>query len=170
MQAGRSVSLSLRLGQHLLKVGVSCRVVLGHGLNHLPVPGALARVAFAVAAGNACRCCRGCHRVDRQAPSAQQNLPWPRLLQALVNFLSRREGGLALSLQVIDRKPKLVVDGRFWKPIIRPTSGAVETENSLINNELCSFRQQVASGHRSRKEVEKEVLTAACNAVEFASR
>jgi hypothetical protein len=64
---------------------------------------------------------------------------------------------------------KIGVDGRFWKPIIRPTSGAVETENSLINNELCSFRQQVASGHR-RKEVEKEVLTAACNAVEFASR
>ena len=73
-------------------------------------------------------------------------------------------------LQVIDRKPKSVVDGRFWKPIIRPTSGAVETENSLINNELRSFRQQVASGHRSRKEVEKEVLTAASNAVEFASR
>jgi len=40
----------------------------------------------------------------------------------------------------------------------------------LINNELRSFRQQVASGHRSRKEVEKEVLTAASNAVEFASR
>jgi hypothetical protein len=54
--------------------------------------------------------------------------------------------------------------------IIRPTSGAVETENSLINKELRSFRQQVASGHRSAKEVEKEVLTAASNAVEFASR
>ncbi|WP_281910746.1 hypothetical protein, partial [Pseudomonas lactis] len=62
------------------------------------------------------------------------------------------------------------VDGRFWKPIIRPTSGAVETENSLVNNELRSSRQQVASVHRSQKEVEKEVLTAACNAVEFASR
>jgi hypothetical protein len=54
--------------------------------------------------------------------------------------------------------------------IIRPTSGAVETENSLENKELRSFRQRVASGHRSQKEVEKEVLTAACNAVEFASR
>jgi hypothetical protein len=62
------------------------------------------------------------------------------------------------------------VDGRFHASIIRPTSGAVETENSLIFNELCSFRQQVASVHRSQKEVEKEVLTAARNAVEFASR
>ena len=65
---------------------------------------------------------------------------------------------------------KIVVDGRFQKSIIRPTSGAVETENSLVNNELSKFRQQVASVHRSQKEVEKEVLTAACNAVEFASR
>jgi len=63
-----------------------------------------------------------------------------------------------------------MLDGRFWRPIIRPTSGAVETENSLENKELRKFRQQVASGHRRRKEVEKEVLTAACNAVEFASR
>ncbi|MGF6521602.1 hypothetical protein, partial [Pseudomonas laurylsulfatiphila] len=60
-------------------------------------------------------------------------------------------------MQVIDRKPESVLDGRFWKPIIRPTSGAVETENSLVNKELRSFRQQVASGHRSAKEVEKEV-------------
>jgi len=69
-----------------------------------------------------------------------------------------------------DRIVKIGVDGRFWKSIIRPTSGAVETENSLINKELRSFRQQVASGHRGAKEVEKEVLTAASNAVEFASR
>ncbi|WP_232776867.1 hypothetical protein, partial [Comamonas testosteroni] len=67
-------------------------------------------------------------------------------------------------------KPNNWVDGRFWKPIIRPTSGAVETENSLVNKELRSSREQVASVHRSQKEVEKEVLTAACNAVEFASR
>ena len=65
---------------------------------------------------------------------------------------------------------KIGVDGRSHVSIIRPTSGAVETENSLVNNELRSFRQQVASVHRSRKGVEKEVLTAACNAVEFASR
>ena len=71
---------------------------------------------------------------------------------------------------MFDRKPELKVDGRFWRPIIRPTSGAVETENSLVNNELCRFRQLVASVHRSPQEVEKEVLTAACNAVEFASR
>jgi hypothetical protein len=69
-----------------------------------------------------------------------------------------------------DRKAKLRVDGRFQMSIIRPTSGAVETENSLRFNELCRFRQQAASVHRSQKEVEKEVLTAACNAVEFASR
>ena len=92
-------------------------------------------------------------------------------------------------LQVIDRKAKSGVDGRFWKSIIRPTSGAVETENSLVNKELRSFRQRVASGHRSPEGVdqaglfglidgsifsvesgEKEVLTAASNAVEFASR
>jgi hypothetical protein len=69
-----------------------------------------------------------------------------------------------------DRKTKSVLDGRSEVSIIRPTSGAVETENSLVNNELRSFRQQVASGHRSQRGVEKEVLTAACNAVEFASR
>jgi hypothetical protein len=54
--------------------------------------------------------------------------------------------------------------------IIRPTSGAVETENFFVNKELRSFRQQVASVYRSAREVEKEVLTAASNAVEFASR
>ena len=82
-----------------------------------------------------------------------------------------------------------MLDGRFCMSIIRPTSGAVETENSLVNNELRSFRQQVASVHRSLEGVEraglcgafndsifsvesggKEVLTAASNAVEFASR
>ena len=91
--------------------------------------------------------------------------------------------------KVIDRKPKSKLDGRSQVSIIRPTSGAVETENSLVNNELCSFRQRVASGHRSPEGVErvvlfgsfdgsifsvesgeKEVLTAAINAVEFASR
>jgi hypothetical protein len=89
----------------------------------------------------------------------------------------------------IDRKAELRVDGRFWKSIIRPTSGAVETENSLLNKELCRFRQRAASDHRGPEGVdgavlfgsingsifsvesgEKEVLTAACNAVEFASR
>ncbi len=73
-------------------------------------------------------------------------------------------------LTYYDRNMKKGIDGRFQMSIIRPTSGAVETENSLVNNELCRFRQQVASVHRSQKEVEKEVLTAACNAVEFASR
>jgi hypothetical protein len=82
-----------------------------------------------------------------------------------------REIGLFSAFaQLIDRKAKSEVDGRSQTSIIRPTSGAVETENSLVNNELCSFRQQVASGHRGAKGVEKEVLTAASNAVEFASR
>jgi hypothetical protein len=79
-------------------------------------------------------------------------------------------GRFLADLQVIERKAKLTVDGRFQMSIIRPTSGAVETENSLRFKELCRFRQQVASVRRSQKEVEKEVLTAACNAVEFASR
>ena len=79
-------------------------------------------------------------------------------------------GRFLTNLQVIERKAKLTVDGRFQMSIIRPTSGAVETENSLRFNELCRFRQWVASVHRSRKEVEKEVLTTASNAVEFASR
>ena len=84
---------------------------------------------------------------------------------------------------------KLGVDGRFWKSIIRPTSGAVETENSLVNKELRSFRQWLrfssskpegvdgavllGSMNGSIDSVEsgvKEVLTAASNAVEFASR
>ena len=88
-----------------------------------------------------------------------------------------------------DRKTKLSVDGRFWKSIIRPTSGAVETENSLINKELRSFRQWLRFSSSKPEGVEravlfgsfdgsivsvesgeKEVLTAASNAVEFASR
>ena len=92
-------------------------------------------------------------------------------------------------MQVIDRKDKLGVDGRFWKSIIRPTSGAVETENSLRFNELHGFRQRsrfssskpegvgsAVSFRRINDSIfsvesgEKEVLTAACNAVEFASR
>ena len=81
------------------------------------------------------------------------------------------------------------VDGRFWKSIIRPTSGAVETENSLVNKELRGFRQRLRFSSSKPEGVgkavcfrlidgsiisvesgEKEVLTAACNAVEFASR
>jgi len=92
--------------------------------------------------------------------------------QYIAQMLTRSylySGSIGFSRFLIE-KPNNWVDGRFWKPIIRPTSGAVETENSLVNNELRSSRQQVASVHRSQKEVEKEVLTAACNAVEFASR
>ena len=88
-----------------------------------------------------------------------------------------------------DRNVKLEVDGRSWTSIIRPTSGAVETENSLVNNELRSFRQRLRFSSSKPEGVgkagccrlidgsilsvesgEKEVLTAATNAVEFASR
>ena len=98
-------------------------------------------------------------------------------------------GRFLIDLQVIERKAKLTVDGRFWRPIIRPTSGAVETENSLVNKELRSFRQRLRFSSSKPEGVdkavcfrlvdgsifsvesgEKEVLTAASNAVEFASR
>ncbi len=88
-----------------------------------------------------------------------------------------------------DGNVKIGVDGRFWTSIIRPTSGAVETENSLVNKELRSFRQRLRFSSSKPEGVEravlfgsfngsifsvesgeKEVLTAASNAVEFASR
>ncbi|WP_236487322.1 hypothetical protein, partial [Pseudomonas sp. PA-3-6H] len=77
--------------------------------------------------------------------------------QYIAQMLTRSylySGSIGFSRFLIE-KPNNWVDGRFWKPIIRPTSGAVETENSLVNNELRSSRQQVASVHRSQKEVEK---------------
>ena len=40
---------------------------------------------------------------------------------------------------VYDRNVKLRLDSEFQRPIIRPTSGAVETENSLSFNELDGF-------------------------------
>ncbi|WP_456026479.1 hypothetical protein, partial [Pseudomonas capeferrum] len=55
------------------------------------------------------------------------------------------------------------VDGRFWKSIIRPTSGAVETENSLVNKELRDIRQRVASVHRSPEGVGRAVLFGSIN-------
>jgi hypothetical protein len=58
-------------------------------------------------------------------------------------------------LQVIDRKAESVVDGRFCRPIIRPTSGAVETENSLVNKELRSFRQQVLQLIEAKRKLKK---------------
>ncbi|WP_222934751.1 hypothetical protein, partial [Pseudomonas proteolytica] len=54
----------------------------------------------------------------------------------------------AKGFEYFDRKTKLTVDGELYLSIIRPTSGAVETENSLVNNELCEIRQQVASVYR----------------------
>jgi hypothetical protein len=92
-------------------------------------------------------------------------------------------------LGLYDRNVKLGVDGRFCTSIIRPTSGAVETENSLVNKELRSFRQRLHFSSSKLEGVErvvlfssfdgsivsvesgeKQVLTAASNAVEFASR
>ena len=58
---------------------------------------------------------------------------------------------------LFDRKMKKGVDGRFWKSIIRPTSGAVETENSLVINELSGVSGEV--GFRSsRSEAVKKVV------------
>ncbi len=48
-----------------------------------------------------------------------------------------------------------MVDGRFWRPIIRPTSGAAETENSLVNNELRSFDGQVLQFIEARRKLKK---------------
>ncbi|MFJ7111470.1 hypothetical protein ACIQU2_28440, partial [Pseudomonas sp. NPDC098740] len=57
----------------------------------------------------------------------------------LLSYIEKGNRLFSGVLQVFDRKAQLRVDGRFWKSIIRPTSGAVETENSLVNNELRSF-------------------------------
>ncbi|WP_207254711.1 MULTISPECIES: hypothetical protein, partial [unclassified Pseudomonas] len=60
--------------------------------------------------------------------------------QYIAQMLTRSylySGSIGFSRFLIE-KPNNWVDGRFWKPIIRPTSGAVETENSLVNNELRS--------------------------------
>jgi hypothetical protein len=63
--------------------------------------------------------------------------------------------GIFSRFALFDRKTKSVLDGRFWKPIIRPTSGAVETENSLVNNELRSFRQQVLQFIEAERKLKK---------------
>jgi hypothetical protein len=71
--------------------------------------------------------------------------------------LSYIEGdGLILRvLQAIDRKLKSMLDGRSQVSIIRPTSGAVETENSLLINELRSFRQQVLQFIEAKRKLKK---------------
>ncbi|MCU1719754.1 hypothetical protein, partial [Pseudomonas sp. 5P_5.1_Bac1] len=61
------------------------------------------------------------------------------------------------------------LDAPFYLSIIRPTSGAVETENSLRFNEL-EVSGSVGSVSVSTESGEKRQLTAGCNAVEFASR
>ncbi len=54
-----------------------------------------------------------------------------------------------------DRFMKIGVDGRSQVSIIRPTSGAVETENSLLNNELRSFDGQVLQFIEARRKLKK---------------
>ena len=61
------------------------------------------------------------------------------------------------SFELIHRKFKLKVDGRFYRPIIRPTSGAVETENSFRFNELPSFRQRLRFSSSKPEAVDKAV-------------
>jgi hypothetical protein len=56
---------------------------------------------------------------------------------------------------LFDRNSKSVVDGRFQKPIIRPTSGAVETENSLVNKELRSFDSDLLQFIEAGRELKK---------------
>jgi hypothetical protein len=48
-----------------------------------------------------------------------------------------------------------VVDGRFQVSIIRPTSGAVETENSLVNKELRSFGSGLLQFIEAERELKK---------------
>jgi hypothetical protein len=54
-----------------------------------------------------------------------------------------------------DRIVKIAVDGRFQVSIIRPTSGAVETENSLVNNELRSFDSGLLQFIEAERELKK---------------
>ena len=67
------------------------------------------------------------------------------------------EAPLEGSFELIHRKCKLSVDGRFYRSIIRPTSGAVETENSLRFNELRSFRQRLRFSSSKPEAVGKAV-------------
>ncbi|WP_211322899.1 hypothetical protein, partial [Pseudomonas palleroniana] len=65
--------------------------------------------------------------------------------------------------QLFDRKEELMVDGELYLSIIRPTSGAVETKNSLVNKKLRRFRQRIASVHRSPEGVGRAVLFGSIN-------
>jgi len=51
-----------------------------------------------------------------------------------------------------DRKVKISVDGKFCGSIIRPTSGAVETEKPLRFNELQRFLRSRQEGRFSSSE------------------
>ena len=64
---------------------------------------------------------------------------------------------------------KITVDGRIQRPIMRPTSGADLTENSLQINELSSLKGVGSFAFRSEGGARLE-LTAIQVAVEFASR
>ena len=48
-----------------------------------------------------------------------------------------------------------MVDGKSQVSIIRPTSGAVETENSLVNKELRSFDSDLLQFIEAGRELKK---------------
>ena len=67
-------------------------------------------------------------------------------------------------------KRELGVDGLSNLSIIRTSSGADRTKNSLIINELDGSVGSEGVSMRLIESGEKRQLTAGCNAVEFASR
>ncbi len=60
-----------------------------------------------------------------------------RKLLRLCNIV--RNLGRHIGVELFTTKANTGLDSEFQRPIIRPTSGAVETENSLSFNELDGF-------------------------------
>jgi hypothetical protein len=69
-----------------------------------------------------------------------------------------------------DNLVKLRVDGLSDLSIIRTSSGAGRTKNSLLINELDDSVGEEEASMKLIEGGEKRQLTAGCNAVEFASR
>ncbi len=74
------------------------------------------------------------------------------------------------AMYVFHEKFKLTVDAVLNLSIIRTSSGADRTKNSLIINELDGEVGEEEVSMRLIGSGEKRWLTAGCNAVEFASR
>ncbi len=72
--------------------------------------------------------------------------------------------------QKFQQKRELGVDGLSNISIIRTSSGADRTKNSLIINELDDSVGVEEASMKLIESGEKRQLTAGCNAVEFASR